>query len=115
SYYRSYNRDGAVHALPKNPFRLSAEAENEIESLMTGSDIEADFAAMREQLGHMQVRIPTLYRQYADLCDTGGVSFSAFNVDAAFSMCLDSFVMVDLTAIKPAKYERYVQPYLGDP
>ena len=82
---------------------------------MTGSDIEADFAAMREQLGHMQVRIPTLYRQYADLCDTGGVSFSAFNVDAAFSMCLDSFVMVDLTAIKPAKYERYVQPYLGNP
>ena len=111
-HYQSYYRDGPVHALPKTPFKLSAEAENEIESLMTGSDIEADFAAMREQLGHMQVRIPTLYRQYADLCDTGGVSFSAFNVDAAFSMCLDSFVMVDLTAIKPAKYERYVQPYL---
>ena len=111
-YYQSYYRVGAVHALPKNPFKLSAEAENEIESLMTGSDIEANFTAMREQLGHMQVRIPTLYRQYADLCDTGGVSFSTFNVDAAFSMCLDSFVMVDLTAIKPAKYERYVQPYL---
>ncbi len=114
-HYQSYYRDGPVHALPKTPFKLSAEAENEIESLMTGSDIEADFAAMREQLGHMQVRIPTLYRQYADLCDTGGVSFSAFNVDAAFSMCLDSFVMVDLTAIKPAKYERYVQPYLDNP
>ena len=79
---------------------------------MTGSNIEDDFAAMREQLRHMQINIPTLYRQYADLCDKGGVSFSAFNVDAAFSMCLDSFVMVDLTAIKPAKYERYVQPYL---
>ena len=114
-HYQSYYRDGPVHALPKNPFKLSAEAENEIESLMTGSDIEADFAMMREQLGHMQVRIPTLYRQYADLCDTGGVSFSAFNVDADFSMCLDSFVMVDLTAIKPAKYERYVQPYLENP
>lgn len=114
-HYQSYYRDGPVDALPKTPFKLSAEAENEIESLMTGSDIEADIAAMREQLGHMQVRIPTLYRQYADLCDTGGVSFSAFNVDAAFSMCLDSFVMVDLTAIKPAKYERYVQPYLGNP
>ena len=111
-YYQSYYRDGPVHALPKNPFKLSAEAENEIESLMTGSDIEDDFAAMREQLRHMQINIPTLYRQYADLCDKGGVSFSAFNVDAAFSMCLDSFVMVDLTAIKPAKYERYVQPYL---
>jgi len=114
-HYQSYYRDGPVHALPKTPFKLSPEAENEIESLMTGSDIEADFAAMREQLGHMQVRIPTLYRQYADLCDTGGVSFSAFNVDAAFSMCLDSFVMVDLAAIKPAKYERYVQPYLEKP
>ena len=113
-HYQSYYRDGPVHALPKTPFKLSAEAENEIESLMTGSDIEDDFAAMREQLGHMQVRIPTLYRQYADLCDTGGVSFSAFNVDAAFSMCLDSFVMVDLTAIKQAKYERYVQPYLDN-
>jgi len=114
-YYQSYYKDGPIHALPKNPFKLSVEAENQIESLMTGSDIEADFAAMREQLSHMQINIPTLYRQYADLCDTGGVSFSAFNVDDAFSMCLDSFVMVDLTAIKPAKYERYVQLYLDKP
>lgn len=79
---------------------------------MSGTDIEADFAWLREQLGHMQVRVPTLYRQYSDLCHPGGVSFSAFNVDAQFSMCLDSFVLVDLETVKPGKYERYVLPYL---
>ena len=111
-HYQNYYAEKRFFARPKAPFKLSVPAIHEIEAVMSGTDIEADFAWLREQLGHMQVRVPTLYRQYSDLCHPGGVSFSAFNADAQFSMCLDSFVLVDLETVKPGKYERYVQPYL---
>lgn len=111
-HYQKYYPEKNFFARPKAPFRLSSPAVNEIEAMMSGKDLEADFSLLREQLGHMQVRVPTLYRQYSDLCDAGGVSFSAFNVDAQFSMCLDSFVMVDLEMVKSSKYKRYIQPYL---
>ena len=111
-HYQNYYPENRFFARPKAPFKLSVSAINDIEAVMCGEDLEADFARLREQLGHMQVRVPTLYRQYSDLCHAGGVSFSAFNVDANFSMCLDSFVMVDLETVKASKFERYVQPYL---
>jgi putative hemolysin len=112
-YYQNYYPESQLLAVPKAGFKLSASAIVEIEKLMDGGDPEGDFINLREQLSHMQVRIPTLYRQYSELCHYGGVSFSAFNVDAEFSMCLDSFVMVDLEMVKPAKYARYVAPYLS--
>lgn len=111
-HYQNYYPETGLFARPKATFKLSVSAINDIEAVMCGEDLAADFARLREQLGHMQVRVPTLYRQYSDLCHAGGVSFSAFNVDANFSMCLDSFVMVDLETVKASKFERYVQPYL---
>ncbi len=112
-YYQNYYPESHLLAVPRAGFKLSASAILEIEKLMDGADPERDFINLREHLSYMQVRIPTLYRQYSELCDYGGVSFSAFNVDAEFSMCLDSFVMVDLEMVKPAKYARYIAPYLS--
>ena len=110
-YYQNYYPESQLLAMPKAGFKLSASAMVEIEKLMDGADPEGDFVNLQEQLSYMQVRVPTLYRQYSELCNYGGVSFSAFNVDAEFSMCLDSFVMVDLENVKPAKYARYVAPF----
>lgn len=56
----------------------------------------------------MQVAIPTLYKQYADLCEPGGVRFLAFNVDADFADAIDGLVMVDMAQLKPAKRARYI-------
>ena len=41
--------------------------------------------------------IYTLFKQYADVCTTGGVRFCSFNVDPAFNHCVD----VDLRYLKP--------------
>jgi hypothetical protein len=76
----------------------------------SGSDAEQDFTALREQLTHMNVMVPTLYKQYADVCEQGGVRFIDFNIDADFGHCIDGLVMVDLQQLKPAKRKRY----LGD-
>ena len=112
-YYQNYYPESHFTAEPRAGFKLSTSAIAEMEKLMDGNDPQKDYANLRDQLSHMQMRVPTLYKQYSELCHYGGVSFSAFNVDSDFSMCLDSFVMVDLKKLKPAKYARYVEPYLS--
>jgi hypothetical protein len=73
--------------------------------------------ALKEALGSLGVTIPALYKQYAELCEPGGTRFLAFNIDPAFSHCIDALVLVDLDRLKAEKRARYLsggaQP-LGD-
>ena len=57
----------------------------------------------------MGVAIPTLYKQYADLCEKGGVQFLAFGVDPDFSNSIDGLVLVDISQLKPKKRKRYIE------
>ncbi len=52
--------------------------------------------------------VPTLYKQYSGLCEEGGVSFSAFNIDPDFNDCVDGLVVVDLDKLLPKKRQRYI-------
>jgi hypothetical protein len=54
--------------------------------------------------------VPTLYKQYSELCQPGGVRFMAFGVDPDFAGVVDGLVLVDLACIKAGKRERYLQP-----
>ena len=71
-------------------------------------DYRQDFAQLKQYLAAMQVAIPTLYKQYADLCEPGGVRFLAFNVDNDFADAIDGLVMVDMNKLKASKRERYI-------
>jgi hypothetical protein len=64
--------------------------------------------ALKEQLKTMDVAVPTLYKQYAEVCEPGGVRFIDFNIDADFGYCIDGLVMVDLEQLKPSKRKRYL-------
>ena len=55
-------------------------------------------------------RVPTLYKQYTELCEPGGARFLAFGVDPDFSNSVDGLVEVDLARIRPRKRERYLGP-----
>ena len=48
----------------------------------------------------MGVAIPTLYKQYTELCEPGGVKFLDFGVDADFAGCVDGLVLVDIDKLK---------------
>ncbi len=48
----------------------------------------------------MNITVPTLYKQYADLCEMGGVKFIDFNIDESFGRCIDGLVLVDLQQLK---------------
>ncbi len=111
-HYGEHYRHPDCLAEPKHPFYLRQAEKEEMRHLFSCHDIEDDFVILREQLRHLNVKVPTLYRQYSEICHPGGVSFSAFNVDAKFSLCLDSLVCVDLNQLKPQKYDRYIRPFL---
>ena len=52
--------------------------------------------------------IPTLYKQYSDLCEEGGVSFMDFGIDRSFDDCVDGFILVEIEKLKPNKRKRYL-------
>ncbi|MDO7667681.1 MAG: GNAT family N-acetyltransferase, partial [Pseudomonadota bacterium] len=107
-FYQNYFKDIDQLAIARVPYRLDSNMQQRVSNVITGLDYDADFKAMRVQLAHMNVSIPTLYKQYADLCETGGVRFIDFSLDAAFGNCIDGLVLVDLHALKLAKYKRYL-------
>ncbi len=78
---------------------------------------EQGLAWLRQSLERDGVSLPVLYRQYVDLVTPAGVRFLDFSSDPAFAGCIDGLVMLDLAALRPSKWARYLdgqpaaQPY----
>ncbi len=72
------------------------------------NDYKNDFKLLKELLKGMDVTVPTLYKQYSELCEPGGVQFCGFNIDPHFSNCVDGFILVKVDKIKESKRERYI-------
>lgn len=104
AYYRRYFGDPAPLARPRNPFRFEGP-----EPQFGPLDAEQSFRLLRQNLDVLGARVPTLYKQYADLCEPGGVRFAAFGVDSDFGGAIDGLIFVDLARIKPKKRERYLE------
>ncbi len=107
-FYRHYFPDGAWLARSRSPYLLDNDAEATIRQLFSGNDYKEDFARLREQLDFLGVSVPTLYKQYSELCEPGGVSFLDFGVDADFNYCIDGLVLVDTHKVKARKRDRYI-------
>ncbi|WP_353101742.1 lysophospholipid acyltransferase family protein [Stenotrophomonas lactitubi] len=72
-------------------------------------DAAAAFDVLKANLAALGTGVPTLYRQYTDLCEPGGARFLAFGVDPDFSDSIDGLIEVDLNAIRPHKRKRYLR------
>ncbi len=107
-FYRHYFADTAWLARSRSPYPLDSDAEATIRQLFSGDDYREDFSRLREQLDFLGVSVPTLYKQYSELCEPGGVSFLDFGIDADFNYCIDGLVLVDTHKVKARKRERYI-------
>jgi putative hemolysin len=107
-FYRHYFADTAWLARSRSPYPLDSDAEATIRRLFSGDDYREDFSRLREQLDFLGVSVPTLYKQYSELCEPGGVSFLDFGIDADFNYCIDGLVLVDTHKVKARKRERYI-------
>jgi putative hemolysin len=95
-------------AVSKNPFRVSPAIARQADAALEGQDVKGALSLLKQQLAQSDSAIPTLYRQYVDLCEPDGVRFLAFGVDPGFGGCVDGLIRLDLTRLKPAKRARYL-------
>jgi putative hemolysin len=105
AFYRLYfpAKLGVAHSRRPYPASLPQVLEQ-----FSGQDYAADLARLKSMLDNLGCAIPTLYKQYSELCETGGVQFMDFGTDPDFADCVDGLVLVDLSRLKAAKYQRYI-------
>ncbi len=107
-FYKYYFKEEYPLVKHYNSYIMTAEMRKYCRTLFSGTDYRADQRVLKEELAYMGYSIPTLYKQYAEFCEEGGVHFYDFGYDKAFNNCIDGFIMVDLAKIKPLKRKRYI-------
>lgn len=108
-YYRHYYRDAENLACSRNPYRVAPEVAAEAEAAWAGLDAREGLARLKQQLDALDTALPTLYRQYVDLCDPEGIRFLDFGVDPGFGHCVDGLICLDMQRFKPGKRSRYLE------
>lgn len=106
--HRHYFGAGEVMAMARNPYQVGKAVASEAPVRWDGLDVRSGLAALKQQLTLFDASVPTLYRQYVDLCEPEGVRFLAFGVDPDFGGCVDGLIRLDLARLKPAKRARYI-------
>lgn len=107
-FYSLYFQDEQRTAVSNQPYQLPHAILQQLQQHFSGQDYAADFVQLKHLLANMGVSIPTLYKQYSELCEPGGVKFLAFGTDPDFADCIDGLVLVDLTQLKAQKRARYL-------
>ncbi|MCB1667968.1 MAG: lysophospholipid acyltransferase family protein [Pseudomonadales bacterium] len=107
-YYNIHYPCGEKLASPILPYTIRDERATELMTKFPGKDPKTEFVELKSELAHMNLNVPTLYKQYTEICEPGGVQFAGFNVDPHFSNCVDGLIIVDLTKLKPSKHQRYI-------
>ncbi|MCT6698554.1 lysophospholipid acyltransferase family protein [Rheinheimera sp. 4Y26] len=107
-FYTLYFSEENDSAVPNLPYQLPFATLEQLQQHFSGNNYQADFTQLKHLLAHMGLSVPTLYKQYSEIAEPGGVKFLAFGVDPDFADCVDGLVLVDLTMLKSAKKQRYL-------
>ncbi|WP_428610200.1 GNAT family N-acyltransferase [Sedimenticola sp.] len=107
-YFSHYYGSRRGLAESYNPYRINQGALDECKQIFSGEDAKGDFQELKHQLSLFNLTVPTLYKQYTELCEEGGVQFLAFGVDPQFADCVDGLILVDLDKVKASKRKRYI-------
>ncbi|MFT6899110.1 MAG: putative hemolysin [Paraglaciecola sp.] len=103
-FYRLYFSHPDTLATAKTPYSVGPEHK----LYFNGEDYKKDFSELKHLLANMGLSVPTLYKQYTQTYEAGGVHFVDFNVDADFGDCIDGLVVADLQLLKAKKRARYM-------
>lgn len=90
-------------AKAKHPYAISKKYDN-----FFPGDYRKNFQKLNFFLDALNVKVPTLYKQYSELCDNKGTHFIDFSIDPDFNNCIDGLILVSLDEIKPKKIKRYI-------
>ena len=107
-YYSYYYGEKEALVEPKVPYTYSNNLL-EITELFILDDKKKDFKFLRTTLSNIGFSIPTLYKQYSEITQDGGVRFLGFNVDKTFSDCVDGLILLEVEKIKDSAKQRYIE------
>lgn len=107
SFYQSYFPSTEHLAEAKHPVNFPVS----LGDTFNGKDFQQDFTLLKQLLSDMGYTVPTLFKQYSDLCEDDGVKYLAFSIDPDFNDCIDGLVFVDLGKLKAKKHARYMPKY----
>lgn len=106
-YYSHYFQAKDEMIESKMPYQYSSHIQD-LKEIFNLDDRKKDFKVLKSSLNGMAVTVPTLFKQYSDICEEGGVKFLGFNVDPDFSDCVDGFILVSVDKIKDSARKRYI-------
>ena len=106
-YYSYYYGSKELLVEAKTPYQYSNKL-NEIKELFDLNDKKKDFKFLKSALSNIGVSVPTLYKQYSEIAEEGGVKFLDFNIDKDFGDCVDGFILVEVEKIKESARQRYI-------
>ncbi|EDZ63827.1 phospholipid/glycerol acyltransferase [Sulfurimonas gotlandica GD1] len=109
-FYDKNFRDKDNLASAKSPYNYKTDADliRNLRNEFSDLEYKENFKNLKRALAVMGTSVPTLYKQYSDLCDEGGINFCAYNIDPDFSNCIDSLIVVDISKIKHLQRKRYI-------
>ncbi len=108
-FYSHYFRPESQSVRHSRPYRYPTGLREYCTQLFSGDDFKEDMRILKSELSFMGYAVPTLYKQYADLCEEGGVQFFDFGHDKDFNHCIDGFILADTQRMKPSKRKRYLR------
>ncbi|WP_427500562.1 lysophospholipid acyltransferase family protein [Methylomonas sp. MED-D] len=111
-FYRQQFGATLPHAIARMPFTISETGQNFAAAEFAG-DYSTSFKILNSELKKLGVKVPTLYKQYVELCVDNGCHFIDFNIDPDFNNCIDSLIMVEVDKIAPKKRQRYIERSLA--
>ena len=92
-----------------NPVKLSKNNQQISEEVFNG-EYKESYKKLNALLELEGVKVPTLFKQYAEVANDKGCRFIDFSIDPDFNNCVDALILVELDKLKPKKRERYLKP-----
>ncbi|MCA7015134.1 lysophospholipid acyltransferase family protein [Dickeya dadantii subsp. dieffenbachiae] len=111
AFYRLYFAANQPLAHSRRPYPASLP---DVLKQFEGNDYHQDLTRLKSMLSNVGCSIPTLYKQYSELCEPGGVKFMDFGVDPDFGNSVDGLVLVDLQQLKASRHQRYIAPFCNE-
>lgn len=112
SFYKQQFGSKIQLAKARTPFVLSEQSQ-QFAATEFNADYKTSFKILNNELKKLGVKVPTLYKQYVELCTDKGCHFIDFNIDPEFNNCIDSLIMVELDKITEKKRQRYIENRLA--
>lgn len=110
NFFDNYFADQNTLVNSKSPYNFKNDKNllNILNKELVKDNYKEDFKTVKKLLKTFDSSIPVLYKQYAELCEKGGIKFCAYNIDKDFASCVDSFIVVDISQIKEVQKNRYI-------